>query len=273
MADGPVRLFRKSFDEKLSAAGLACSVFLGVGLDLVDWAEPGEAVLVALTGATLTFVVGAGLRAERRAELRGLVEAAPPVRAELERAIRLAGEVTERYPHQAPSEELRRRCRQFTADLEELSAGRIHASGDDGGRLVARTGKCRKRMRAVTNVAAFGPGWWQSPIGRSYWQANVAAIDRGVTITRIFITDDATDPEFTALRGMQTAAGVRTLVVDRASAGPDLLVNLVIWDERHAWQSEMDPFGNIKKQVFHHDSRTIARLRTIADSLESKAVG
>lgn len=273
MGDGPVRLFRRSFDERLAAAGLAASVALGVLLNLVDWAGPGEAVLVALTGATLTFAVGAGLRAERRAELGGMVEAVPLVRTEMERALALAGEIAARYPGRAPAEELQRRCRRFVDDLEGLAEGRIRLPGEDGSELVERTKRCVREMRAVTNVAAFGPSWWRSPVGQAYWRANVEALGRGVRITRIFVVDGQPGPQLRELITAQAAAGVRVLAVDRASAGRDLLLNFVVWDDDQAWQAEMDPYGAISSHIFHHDPRTIGRLRALADSSESRALG
>ncbi|MDR7275854.1 hypothetical protein [Catenuloplanes atrovinosus] len=271
MSESPVRLFRKSFDERLAAVGVGCSVGLGIALNLVDWAGPGEAVLVALAGATLTFVVGAGLRAERRAEMRGLVESVPALRAELERIVALSGQAAERYPDRTARDELRRHCRRFAEELEGLARGQLRTAAWDADRLVELTRRCRRRMRAITNISEIGPAWWDSPIGREYWRANEEAIGRGVEITRVFIVADRADPAVAALIERHTAARVRTLTLDRADAGRDLLVNTVIWDDAQAWQAEMDPYGTIRGHVFHHDPETVRRLRALADACEARA--
>ncbi|MDP9794617.1 hypothetical protein J2S43_003129 [Catenuloplanes nepalensis] len=271
MADGPVGLLRRSFDERLAAAGVAASAALGVALNLVDWAGPGEAILVALAGSTLAFVVGAGLRAERRAEIRDQVDAVPALRPELTRILELTGRISAQYPDRNARDELRRRCRHFVEELEGLSRGQLRTASWDAAQLVERTQQCRRRMQAVTNITAVGPDWWTATLGRDYWRANTAAIARGVQITRVFIVADRTEPAFAALLAEQSAAGVRTLVLDHADAPRDLLVNMVIWDDSHAWQAEMNPFGGISGNIFHHDPGTVRRLRDLADACVERA--
>ncbi|GAB7050919.1 DUF6879 family protein [Catenuloplanes indicus] len=271
MADGPVGLLRRSFDERLAAAGVAGSTALGVLLNLVDWAGPGEAIIVALLGSTLTFVVGAGLRAERRAETHDLVGAVPALRPELTRILALTAQISAQYRDRNAREELRRRCRRFVDELDGLSRGQLRTDAWDAGQLVSRTEQCRRRMQAVTNITAVGPGWWTATLGRDYWRANTAAIARGVQITRVFIVADRTEPAFAALLAEQRAAGVRTLVLDHADAPRDLLVNMVIWDDNHAWQAEMNPFGGISGNIFHHDPGTVRRLRDLADACIERA--
>lgn len=273
MAEGPVGLFRRAFDERLAAAGVAASSVLGALLNLVDWAGPGEAILVALVGSTLAFVVGAALRAERRAEARGLVDAVPALRPELTRMLALTGQICAQYRDRNAREELRRRCLRFVEELEGLSRGQLRTAAWDAGQLIERTDQCRRHMRAVTNITAVGPEWWTAPLGRDYWRANVQAVARGVRITRVFIVADRDEPAFAALRAEQTAAGVDTLVLDHRDAPRDLLVNMVIWDDSHAWQAEMNPFGGVSGNIFHHDPGTVRRLRDLAAACEERARG
>jgi hypothetical protein len=268
MEESPVTLFRRSFDEKLAAAGVVCSAVLGIGLNQVTWASPGESILVALSGTTLAFVVGAALRAERRAELRGLAESAP----ELERLAALTAEVTARYPSPVVRSEVDAAWQRLGDDLHELSRGRQSTTTGESRPFLERTARCTRRMRAVTNIAEVGPEWWAAPVGRDYWQANLEAIRyRNVKITRIFIVADRAEPGLTALLAEQRAATVDVLVLDLEAVPKRLQVNLVVWDDDQAWEGEMGPFGGVRRDVFHHDPREVRRLSDLANACRQLA--
>lgn len=267
MTLSPVHLFRQSFEERLAAAGVACSTVLGIGLNLMNWAGPGEAILVALSGATLAFVVGAAMRAERRAELRGLADMAP----EQERLASLTAGIAGRYPDPIVRSEVEAAYRRLADDLEDLSHGRLCATAGESRPFLERTARCARRMRAVTNITEIGPDWWASPVGRDYWQANREARRRGVEITRVFVVADRTEPGLTALLAEQEAERVRTLVLDRAAVPPGLQVNLVVWDDDHAWEGEMGPFGGVRRDIFYHDPKEVRRLSRLADACVRRA--
>ncbi|GAB1640170.1 hypothetical protein [Krasilnikovia sp. MM14-A1259] len=157
---------------------------------------------------------------------------------------------------------LRRRVQDLRLGCADLRDGRIVRPGSDLGTLLSATGACRARMEAVTNLMSPGAGgvrWWRSGPGLRYWAANLAALDRGVTIARVFICAEV-DEQVRALLAEQRAAGVDAVLVSREDVHPDLQVNLVLWDRRRAWTADMNAQGAIVQHVVSADERIVERL-------------
>lgn len=246
--------------------GVVLSVALGLVFDLSGAASGPESVLAGLLGAVITLILDATARSEERFELRHLVQSG--VRAEIRELAAVVGEIEERQPSAEVAAELRRRVQELRAGLTDLRDGRIVRPGHDLGPMLSATDQCRESMQAVTNLLSPGPGdvsWWRSAAGRRYWAANLAALDRGVAITRVFIVAEL-DEEARLLIDEQRAAGVDAVVLPREDVHPDLHVNLVLWDRRRAWTADMNAQGHIAQHVVSADERTVQLLREAFDT-------
>ncbi len=177
-----------------------------------------------------------------RVLLAFMAEAGPEddMTSEWLRAMALTAEIVKRDPDPIVRSDIAAVYRHLNDDLEDILHGRVCFTAGDSRPFVVRTVHCRRRMRAVTNIAEFGPEWWESPVGGAYWEANLQALARGVEIIRVFIATDRTDPGLLTILAEQRTAGVDVLVLDRAAVPEELHVNLVVWDESYAWEGRWD---------------------------------
>jgi hypothetical protein len=251
--------------------GIALSVTLGIVFDLSGAASGPESVTAGLLGLIITLSLDATARAEERFELRPLVRSA--ARDEIRELAVVVGEIEGRQAAPEVIAELSRRVQELRLGLTDLRDGRIVRPGHDMEPLLSATAGCRERMEAVTNLLSPGTGgvsWWHSAIGRRYWAANLAALDRGVAITRVFICA-ALDDQARELIEEQRTAGVDTVTLPRQDVDPELHVNLVVWDRRRAWTADMNAQGRIRQHVVSADERTVRLLREAFDSCLASA--
>ncbi|GIE95564.1 hypothetical protein [Paractinoplanes rishiriensis] len=251
--------------------GIGLSVGLGLVFDLTGAASGPESVLAGLLGVTITLVLDASWRAEERFELRTLMRSA--VRDEVRELAVIVREIEERQSAPEVTGELRRRVHDLNVGLLDLRDGRIVRPGSDMGPLLTATESCERSMEAVTNLLSSGTGgvtWWRSVPGRRYWAANLAALQRGVVITRVFICDEV-DDDVRRLIDEQIAAGVDAVVLPRQEVHPELQVNLVLWDRRRAWKADMNAQGRILRHVVNADERAVRRLAEAFDSCLASA--
>ncbi|HYN97246.1 MAG TPA: hypothetical protein VES42_25690 [Pilimelia sp.] len=255
------------FVNPIVLTGLALSVASSAALDLTGAASGVESLLACLLGAAITLILDSTARAEARFELRGSLESADWLRGEVRSLAASVREITERHPAPEISAETLRRFVQLRVDLDDLRQGRIIRPGADAETLLSATTACRDRLEAVTNVPGAGPGarWWHSPLGRRYWEANLAALARGVSITRVFICDGV-DAELAAILDEQRAAGVVPVVVDRDRLAPEFHVNVAVWDRRCAWTADMNAHGHVIGHVFSVQDRDVRRLREVFET-------
>jgi hypothetical protein len=253
---GVVNLLAHS--DPIALVGIALSVALSLTLDLTGAATAVESLLAGLIGTTISLVLDASARAERRFQLRSLLQGTDWLAGAVTTATTATNEIVRRYPGSEVEAEARRRFRRLAEELDELRLGRIVRPGDDFEHLIATTHACRDRLEAVTNFAS-GASWWHGEAGRRYWQANLDALARGVRISRVFICDRRTD-EVTALIETQRQAGVQVAVVGRRALDPAQHRNLVVWDGRRGWEARMSPHGEIVGNVFVVNEHDVDRL-------------
>ncbi|HET8660460.1 MAG TPA: hypothetical protein VFM55_15840 [Micromonosporaceae bacterium] len=247
--------------DPLTLAGIVLSIAMAVALDLTNVASPAESLLAGLLGTTIALVLDASARAERRFELRHLVRGRPWLGDALTSMAQLTREILDRYPGTEIEADARRRLERLIDELDELRRGRIVQARHDHDHLIAATEACRERIEAVTNILD-EPTWWHSPIGQRYWQANVAALARGVAITRIVVCERLTT-KVVALVESQRRAGANVTVVDRRHVDPALHLNVVVWDRRRAWEGRMNAHGDIVANVFVVNEAEVDRVHGI----------
>jgi hypothetical protein len=107
--------------------------------------------------------------------------------------------------------------------LKALAAGEATYEGEDRDWLIGLTDCTRSHIDATSFATvdaggdSFGNGFWQSPLGRRYLQAQNDARQRGARVRRIFIFDKpdmATDEGFGDICAMQQAAGIELKILD-----------------------------------------------------------
>jgi hypothetical protein len=261
------------FSDPIALVGVLLSVGLAVALDLTDVAGTADSFLAGLMGTTLALVLDATARAERRFQLRGMLEAADWLPSLLTRAAASVAEIAERYPDSLAEAEARRRIRNLTEELEELQRGRIIRPHNDYDHLLTGVEHCQRSLDGITN-AVREPDWWHTELAQHYWRANRAALERGVRIRRIFIYDRLT-PELAALVEQQHRAGVQVALAHRRVLDPASNVNIALFDGRSAWQGQMNAHAEIVGNVYlvnRHDvdqlTETFERCWTTASPYE-----
>jgi hypothetical protein len=254
----------RAYASPVAVVGLSLSVALSVILDVSNAATGVESLLAGLMASTATLVLDGTARAERRFRLRRMVESADWLPGAVAALAAASRRIVEDHPEPEIVREARRKLTTVTEDFEELARGLVTRPGRDYELLLAGTKACHRRLQAITNIPAGPDGlrrWWRGEIGRRYWAANVAALSRGVAITRVFVCDRV-DPELAALIEEQREAGVTVLVAPRAGLDSTLHVNLVVWDGRRAWEPRMNAHGGIVGNVFTVHERDVERLTT-----------
>jgi hypothetical protein len=247
--------------DPVALVGIVVSVALSVALDLTGAASGVESLLAGLAGTTLSLVLDASARAERRFELRGLLRGPDWLAGAVTGVAGAAQDVLRRYPDGDVEAEVQRRLRQLSEDLDELRRGRVERPGGDAEHLFTGTRSCRHRMEAVTNVIG-SPGWWDGDVGRRYWQENLDALARGVTVSRVFLCDEPT-PELLALVDRQRSAGVAVSVLRRRTIPANLHLNVAVWDGCRGWEARMSAAGQIVGNILVVNQHDVDRLAAV----------
>jgi hypothetical protein len=253
-----------SYVDPIALIGTALSIVGSVLLDLTNAATGVESFLACLMGITISLVLDSTVRAERRFQIRGMIEATPWLSEVLAPLAASTARIQQRYAGSPIVAEARARYDRLSEQLDELGHGRILRSRGDYEYLLASTHTCVHTLLAVTNVLAERPdrglGWWTGDIGRQYWQANREALGRGVRISRIFVYTTMT-AELDELAAAQEAAGVHIGLVQARTLDPALWHNLAIWDGTSAWEARLNAGGEIVGNIFTVNDADLARLK------------
>ncbi|MEH0822615.1 MULTISPECIES: hypothetical protein [unclassified Micromonospora] len=270
-AGGVVRLMAHT--DPVALIGITLSIALSVALDLTNAASGVESLLAGLMGITISLLVDSLARAERRFHLRTLLDGPPWLVQSTPQLVSAVREAAERHADTRVAAQARHRYEQFRIEAEQLAAGRIVRPGDDDEDLIGATRDCTRRLDGLTNLAPRASGelsWWRSEIGRRYWEANLAALARGVRITRVFVYATLSD-ELTELVDEQRRAGVRVGLLPLGALSPHLHVNLALWDGASCWEAKMSVHGEITENQFSVNRADVDRLTRVFDQCASVA--
>ncbi|MDH6462614.1 hypothetical protein M2302_002794 [Micromonospora sp. A200] len=262
---GLVRLVAHT--DPVALIGITLSIALSVTLDLTNAASGVESLLAGLMGITISLLVDSLARAERRFHLRTLLDGPPWLVQGAPEIVVAVREAVERHPGTRVAEEAQRRYEQFRIEAEQLATGRVVRRGDDDEDLIGATRDCTRSLRGLTNLAPRASGelsWWRSEIGRRYWEANLAALARGVRITRVFAYATLSD-QLVELVEKQRRAGVRVGLLPLGVVSPHLHVNLTLWDGSSCWEARMSAHGEISENQFSVNRADIDRLTRVFD--------
>lgn len=253
------------------------AVFGLAGVALPDY--QGELAL-SVMGLVLGAQIELARRFDRNQErhdaagrLIGQVEQLPAgVSAKVRENVRLISAAAQRHRDEAAY--LRRALDERLSDqqhwLHQLNSGVIEVDSDDTALLFEWTAQARRRIR-TTLVTHSDVHWWRSRTGLTFWQANLAAMARGVVIERTFVFEALTPP-VVALMREHAAAGVRVYGVAIAEIRPDLLVDLCVFDEERVHEVVFSSGGNAMAYRYSHDRERAALLIGKLDRLGGLAL-
>ncbi|MFG1660826.1 hypothetical protein ACGFIY_30235 [Micromonospora chersina] len=248
--------------DPVALVGISLSVLLSVTLDLTNAATGVESLLAGLMGITISLVLDSLARAERRFHLRTLLDGPPWLVRATPQVAGALREAAERHAGTRVAAEAQRRFEEFRREAEQLAAGRIIRPGEDDEDLVGATRDCTRELLGLTNVMPRVSGelsWWRGDVGRRYWEANVAALARGVRITRVF-TYATLSLELSELVETQRRAGVRVGLLPLGAVSSHLHVNLAVWDGSSCWEAKMTAHGEISENEFSVHPADVERL-------------
>ena len=248
--------------DPVAVVGTVLSLALSIALDLTGAASGVESLLAALGGITVALLLDSIVRAERRFQLRQMVEMTPWFGRAVHPLAQGAREIEQLYPGSLIVAETREKFERLREDLADLSRGRIERDGSDYRYLIEPSLRVRYRIEAVTNIGLESDrlAWWEDDIGRHYWQTNLNALARGVRITRIFTYVEMT-PALARIIDEQSAAGVETIVLPHHSVSEALQMNFTVWDDGSAWEARLNARGAIVANIYTVNTHDVARLR------------
>ncbi|MFI2651976.1 hypothetical protein [Micromonospora fulviviridis] len=248
--------------DPVALVGISLSILLSVTLDLTNAATGVESLLAGLMGITISLVLDSLARSERRFHLRTLLDGPPWLVRTTPQVAGALREAAERHAGTRVAAEAQRRFEEFRREAEQLAAGRIIRPGDDDEDLIGATRDCTRELLGLTNVMPRVSGelsWWRGDVGRRYWEANLAALARGVRVTRVF-TYATLSPELSELVETQRRAGVRVGLLPLGAVSPHLHINLAVWDGSSCWEAKMTAHGEISENEFSVHPADVERL-------------
>jgi hypothetical protein len=263
MAGPQARVRRRFKADPIAITSVAISIVTTVILGTQKSISAIDAAIVGLLIITIGIALEIRYSEERRHQLEALLDSADWLRPSLTGLASVISEISRDAESDVLLEEARRRIQSFEVEMEQLRRGTIARVGSDATDLLRGIAECRSTCNAVTYLA---PGtdrsasWWAREVGRTYWEANLAAIaERHARITRVFIVDEMTD-EIRAVLEEQGRAGVDVRFVLSSHLPGAEHNNFVVFDERHAWEARMNAHGEIVENYFHLGRSDIQRL-------------
>lgn len=126
---------------------------------------------------------------------------------------------------------------EVSSKLKQIASEEIITNGYDYRWLTTVVDEAKHKLCATSLVNL---EWWKSPVGRKYWERNVAALDRGVKIVRIFICKEINSDVFSIARKMQEQ-GMEIHIAKISELPKNLTVDIVVSDTNLVWTTTFSP--------------------------------
>jgi hypothetical protein len=117
-----------------------------------------------------------------------------------------------------------------------------------------------KSIKAITVLSKGNPKWWFGEAGRGYVEEQKKAIDRGATVTRIFIEPADPRPELNlnAIILLQKDAKIEVLTVPEEILTPGLCANILICNDKWVTETYIDGSGHHRGGWVSTDSTKVS---------------
>jgi hypothetical protein len=232
-------------------SGVVLSSVLGTFFYFRTDLSTALATFAGLIGITITLQIESLLRtrqdreqATRHQRLVARMESTAWLPDVLDRALGAYGLVEQKYGRGVVVELARQIFEDCQDRLEFLARGRYRtADPDESPKSPMRT--LTEHLRTHLRATSAGEDllWWQDALAtRAYWQLNLEALQRGVSITRIFIYRAWSD-DLDHLARAHHEAGVHVMRVQEDRLPRTSRLNLLIWDETCAMEPEYNSAG------------------------------
>jgi hypothetical protein len=263
--------------EPVMLTGIALSLVLSITLYFVTTTSIVLGIALCILGIALTLQLEILMRLERKvrkedkqSQLISLMEHVPWLSDEVrEIAVYLNSISAIEQGDGYLLEVARKSLDECGRTLSDLTRGQIRVSNEDNEALFAQTVKAKEYILA-TSVPHVDLKWWSSDIGRKYWEANLAALKRGVRIERIFIHQEWTD-ELRDLALQQARAGIVVWSVPRDKIPQGLRIDMIVWDQSFSYEIVLNSDGEEIANLYSVNSSEISRKLHIFEIIRSCA--
>jgi hypothetical protein len=203
----------------------------------------------------------------RSGNLISRIESVPWLPAVLDRMAADIIKVEAQYQDTVASISLRRLLSSTEQQLRDLARGHLFVDCYDPSiKLELLKGQV-STLRAMS-VAHHDLAWHLSDVGRTYWRAQLDALERGWKIIRIFVYEEWID-ELAYLAEEQKRAGVKVKRVIQSDLPPELArLDVTIWGDRHAFEHQATVVGSTTVDLFTVDPLDIDHYKELFSLLE-----
>lgn len=111
------------------------------------------------------------------------------------------------------------------------------------------------------------PSYWRTKLGEKYFQANIDAIQRGATVTRIWLQDEKTLTEFRDVIELQEKSGIKSWIVVSTGLPNELLEDFDIADDKLVAKLEITLEGHAKFERISVNPLEVQKARNNFDLL------
>jgi hypothetical protein len=135
--------------------------------------------------------------------------------------------LTDANYHPLFCEYARMRIQDTARSTKGIASGEMTVEASDYRVLSILMNEAQEMVRATSMVSV---EFWNSSVGQHYWNLNTEALERDVSITRIFICDEI-EPDLETLMSMMHDKGVQVFVAKTSDVPLDLRNDFVVADE------------------------------------------
>lgn len=257
--------------------GTGLSVLLGVIFYVREDTAQALGTVAGLIGGVITLQVQTLLREKRRVDhetrvghMVSTIEKIPWLPDMMEPMLRAAKHVEREYQGTPAEDACRAAFEECLRTLADLERGHFRAPYGDNAVFLRLIEQAQESM-CVTSVPGVDLGWWQQPVGRQYWRAQLTALARGVVIRRVFIYHEWTD-ELDALAREQQRAGVKVRRVQIDRLPPPMRVISGLWDGTCGHELSYTAAGEAVYDTFTVSPPDLERLMRQFEMIERSAV-
>ncbi|MGQ0773140.1 MAG: hypothetical protein ACT4NY_01760 [Pseudonocardiales bacterium] len=232
-------------------AGILLSVLLAAFSWGINAASVADSAILGLIGVILSVQFEILVRHEERYEFAELLSGSKWLHESIKSIAADGAIIATRFRDTPIESEARDLLQGLCVEFANLRLGRLRRPPNDVHYLMQHTQEAKSLIRAVTNFGqgTGDPRWWLEGPGQSYFNENIAAVQRDVSIQRIIIYSEDEQDDALRLAAVHHEAGIEIKLALRETLKPKQKINFAIWDESVSWELQMnadgDPISNI----------------------------